>query len=109
VTPEQKSLRGRLAAAILHSRYDSRQLTEHARRAFRDKFMDEVDPHRRLPEPERLRRAEQARRAYLPAPSARVLTRAIEASGETSEATRIGRRGLENSVLNAETGSTRKL
>ncbi len=52
------------AAAILHSRYDSRQLTERARRAFRNKFLDEVDPHRRLPEPERLRRAEQARRAY---------------------------------------------
>lgn len=64
MTPEQKSLRGRLAAALLHSRYDSRQLTERARRAFRDKFIDEVDPHRRLPEPERMRRAEQARRAY---------------------------------------------
>ena len=53
-----------MAAAILHSRYDSRQLTERARRAFRDKFLDEVDPHRRLAKPERLRRAEQARRAY---------------------------------------------
>jgi hypothetical protein len=64
MTPEQKSLRSRLAAAILHSRYDSRRLTEPARRAFLQRFLDEVDPQRRLSERERLRRADQARRAY---------------------------------------------
>ncbi len=64
LTPDQRRLRGRMAAAILHSRYDSRALTRQARLAFLRKFLDEVDPDGRLPETERLRRAEQARRAH---------------------------------------------
>jgi hypothetical protein len=64
VTPDQRRLRGRMAAAILHSRYDSRTLTRKARVAFLRTFLDQVDPDRRLPEPERLRRAELARRAH---------------------------------------------
>jgi hypothetical protein len=53
-----------MAAALLHSRYDSRALTRHARNAFLEKFVREVDPEGRLPEAERFRRAEQARRAH---------------------------------------------
>lgn len=64
VTPEQRALRGRLGAAVLHSRYDSRYLTQAARRKFLERFINEVDPYRRLPEAERLRRAEQARQAH---------------------------------------------
>ncbi len=64
MTPEQRALRGRLGAAVLHSRYDSRYLTQAARRKFLERFINEVDPHRRLPASERLRRAEQARRAH---------------------------------------------
>jgi hypothetical protein len=64
VTPEERALRGRLGAAVLHSRYHSADLTRAARLKFMERFINEVDPHRRLPEPERLRRAEQARRAH---------------------------------------------
>ena len=39
-------------------------VTESDRRAFNQRFLDEVDPERRLPERERLRRADAARRAY---------------------------------------------
>ena len=96
MTPEQKSLRGRLAAALLHSRYDSRQLTERARRVFRDKFIDEVDPHRRLPEPERMRRAEQAPSRLLPAIGSGFLAGAIRAPREARTAARIwGGNGAE--------------
>lgn len=64
MTPEERRLRGRMAAAILHSRYDSRALTHRARLAFLRRFIEQVDPQRRLSEGERLRRAEQARRAH---------------------------------------------
>ena len=64
MTPEQRALRSRLGAAVLHSRYDSTDLTRAARQRFMERFVNEVDPHRRLPEAERLRRAEQARHAY---------------------------------------------
>lgn len=67
--PERKvrsllSLRGRIGAAVLHSRRDSRELTVKARAAFENSFLDAVDPERRLPEKERNRRAAHARTAY---------------------------------------------
>jgi hypothetical protein len=64
MTPEQRRLRGRMAAAIGHSRHDPRVTTAKARQAFMARFEHEVDPDGRLPERERARRAEQARKAY---------------------------------------------
>jgi hypothetical protein len=64
MTPEQRSLRGRMAAAIGHSRHDPRLTTVKARQAFLARFEREVDPEGRLPAHERSRRAEQARKAY---------------------------------------------
>ena len=64
LTPEQRSLRGRIGGLALQSKYDSKELTAPARAAFARRFLDEVDPERVLPEPERNRRAELARRAY---------------------------------------------
>lgn len=64
MTPEQRSLRARMAAYSLHAQRDSRELTRAAREAFLGRFLDEVDPDRSLPEPERLRRAQAARKAY---------------------------------------------
>ena len=58
------SLRGRIGAEVLHSRTDGRDITEKARAAFEKRFLDEVDPERRLPEAERNRRAQHARNAY---------------------------------------------
>ena len=58
------SQRSRAAAHRLHATHDSRELTAAGRKKFLDRFLDEVDPERRLPEPERIRRAEHAKRAY---------------------------------------------
>lgn len=58
------SLRGRLGAYSLHAQRDPRETTAKARRTFLESFVDKVDPHRKLPEAERLRRAESARRAH---------------------------------------------
>ena len=64
MTPEERTLRGRLGAYVLHSRHDSREITAPARKAFMARFEREVDPDCKLPEPERARRAESAKRAY---------------------------------------------
>jgi len=48
----------------VHSRYDSRELTKNGRAGFTSRFEKEVDPDGLLPETERLRRAEHARKAY---------------------------------------------
>jgi hypothetical protein len=55
---------GRLGAYSLHSKYDSRELTSAARVEFLSRFEREVDPEGLLPEAERNRRAEFARKAY---------------------------------------------
>lgn len=60
----ERVLTGRLGAYVVHSRYDSRDLTKAAREAFRSKFEREVDPDGVLPLEERLRRAEMARKAH---------------------------------------------
>ena len=64
LSPAERSLRSRLAAHRLHSRYDSKELTKPARAAFEQRFLNEVDPDRVLPEAERLRRADHAKKAY---------------------------------------------
>lgn len=64
MTPTERSLRARMAAYVLHSRYDSKELTAPARRAFNDRFEREVDPDELLLPAERQRRAEAARKAY---------------------------------------------
>lgn len=64
MTPAERSLRGRIGAYLMHARNDPRETTRAARAAFAQRFVDDVDPHRRLPEPERIRRAEAARKAY---------------------------------------------
>lgn len=60
----ERSLAGRLGAYIAHSRHDGLEITRAAREAFRSKFEREVDPDGVLPEDERLRRAEMARKAH---------------------------------------------
>jgi hypothetical protein len=64
LTPEQRSLRARLAVYVRWAKQDPVEGTAAARRAFLARFEREVDPEGTLPEPERLRRAESARRAY---------------------------------------------
>lgn len=64
LSPSQRSQRARKAAHRLHSQYDSREVTKPARAKFNERFVNEVDPERTLPEAERLRRADHAKRAY---------------------------------------------
>lgn len=60
LTPSERVLRARMAAYQLHARHDPRETTAAARRAFDQRFLDQVDPDRRLPDRERHRRAEAA-------------------------------------------------
>jgi len=60
-------LAGRVGAHRSHSLHDSRELTAGARTAFLSKFLEEVDPERKLPEAERQRRADHALRAHMAA------------------------------------------
>jgi hypothetical protein len=64
---EVRSQVASIGAHSLHAnaKYDSRKLTANARAAWFMKFVDEVDPDRKLPEAERLRRAEHALRAHM--------------------------------------------
>jgi hypothetical protein len=64
LSPSERVLRARMAAYMLHARHDPRETTLAARRAFDRRFLDQVDPDRRLPDCERHRRADAARRAY---------------------------------------------
>jgi len=64
LTPAQRALRARLAAYEKWSRHDPVAGTAAARAAFADRFTRQVDPDGVLPEDERLRRADSAKRAY---------------------------------------------
>ena len=64
LTPTERALRGRIGAFTLHARHDPRATTAAARLAFNGRFVDLVDPERTLPEEERRRRVEAARKAY---------------------------------------------
>lgn len=65
MTPEQRSLRARMAAHSLHARVANPAAhTAPARRAFLNRFEREVDPDGVLTPEERARRAEHARKAY---------------------------------------------
>lgn len=65
LTPDQVSLRARLAAHSLHAKVvDPSAHTAPARRAFLDRFEREVDPDGLLDPAERARRAEHAKKAY---------------------------------------------
>ena len=62
LSPELRVMRARMAAHAQHSQ--GKTNTGPARKAFNQKFLDEVDPERMLPEAERLRRAEHARKLH---------------------------------------------
>ena len=62
--PERAALIGRIGAHRLHATHDSREVTTKARETFRVSFEREVDPDFVLPEAERRRRAEHARKEH---------------------------------------------
>ena len=65
LSPAERSLRARQAAQVKWAHQDPVEGTAKARHAFLARFEEEVDPDRTLLEPERLRRAESARKAYM--------------------------------------------
>ena len=65
IDPAEMSRRGRIGSAVVHSRYDGRDLTAAARAAFLARFEHDVDPDGTLAPEERRRRAEHARRAHM--------------------------------------------
>ena len=65
MTPEERSLRARLGAHALHAKHDSHAISTPGRKAFLERFVREVDPGGVLPEAERTRRADHARKAYM--------------------------------------------
>jgi hypothetical protein len=92
----ERVLTGRLGACVVHSRYDSRELTTAAREAFRSKFERDVDPDGVLPVEERLRRAEMARKAHftrLALKSAQVRRQRRELSGNPRRPRALTERG----------------
>jgi hypothetical protein len=62
--PSIMALRGRIGAHVTHSRHDPRETTASARAAFAGRFLIEVDPKQVLTMDERVRRADQLRRAH---------------------------------------------
>jgi hypothetical protein len=62
LTPVQRTLRAQMGAYRLHAM--GKTNTGPARKAFDDRFLNEVDPGRTLPEAERSRRAKAAKSAY---------------------------------------------
>jgi hypothetical protein len=64
LTPSELSQRARIAAHSKWAKNDPVEGTAKARATFLQRFLDEVDPGRTLPELERLRRAEHAKSAY---------------------------------------------
>ena len=65
LTPEQRSLRARIASHESWARTpDVSARTAPGRKAFLDRFEKQVDPDGELPPAERARRAEHARKAY---------------------------------------------
>ena len=79
----QATIRARIAAYTLHSKYDAKKTTAKARATFLRTFEQQVDPDGQLPEEERQRRAAAARKAHfarLALKSARARQRSIGAS-----------------------------
>lgn len=64
LTPHERVMRSRMAAYLMHARHDARKTTEASHAAFMARFLRDVDPEQKLPEPERHRRAAAAKSAY---------------------------------------------
>jgi hypothetical protein len=64
LTPVERTKRARQAAYAMHAKQDTKVTTAKARATFLARFEQQVDPDRTLPEKERERRAEAARKSY---------------------------------------------
>jgi hypothetical protein len=64
MTPEQRAARARIAALTRWSREDPKEHIAMMNRQFRERFEKQVDPDGVLPDEERRRRAEVARKLF---------------------------------------------
>ena len=64
IDPHEMALRGRIGAFVTHSRHDPKETTAKARAAFLSKFERQVDPDGVLPEDERQRRVDAAKKTH---------------------------------------------
>lgn len=64
LSPAERSLQASIGGYAMHAQNDSRVTSAPARAAAEKRFLDQVDPDRVLPEAERLRRAECAKKAH---------------------------------------------
>jgi hypothetical protein len=65
LSPQARSLQARAAAHAMHAQHDSEKVSRPGREAFLARFEREVDPNGVLPDVERRRRAEHAKRAHM--------------------------------------------
>lgn len=65
LTPEQRSMRARIAAHARWAKEDPKPAAQRMRSGIIARFEREVDPEGQLPPAERRRRAEAARRAHM--------------------------------------------
>ena len=66
LTPSERHLRAKIAAHISWATTTDRiARTEPGRQGMLRKFANQVDPEQRLPEPERMKRAENLRKAHM--------------------------------------------
>jgi hypothetical protein len=65
LTPEQRSMRARIAALTRWSKEDPAVSAARGQAGLLARFEREVDPNRELPAAERVRRAEAARKAHM--------------------------------------------
>ncbi len=79
LSPERAALIGSIGGNVTASRTDSHERTAAARQAAFERFLDQVDPDRTLPEAERIRRAKAAESAHL----ARMRLRSAESRRKT--------------------------
>jgi hypothetical protein len=105
LTPEQRALRSRVGAyASWANTADPAARTAPARKASMERFERQVDPHNELPDAERARRADAARKAYftrLALRSARSRAKAVAARHQAVEL------DAEAEAADAELGSAR--
>lgn len=64
MTPEQRAIRARMAALARWSREDPKAHIAMMNKKFKDRFEKQVDPEGALPDEERRRRAESARKLF---------------------------------------------
>ena len=106
LTPAERSLRSRLAAHESWARTrDPAARTANARKAFRDRFENEVDPDGILDPDERIRRAESARKAYFTRLALKSATSRRRANESRIDASRLEQEATQADAELAELGS----